>query len=91
MYFRDSNGNFPLNLALKKESKTTVNMFVEFVAKDQRLIEQLNHEEICLLLLFSPSNLPKLFNNSISIIRGAEPLGIDKNENLTDFFSSEDI
>jgi|APGre2960657423_1045063.scaffolds.fasta_scaffold762796_1 hypothetical protein len=58
MYFRDFNGNFPLTLALKKQSITTVNMLVEFVAKDSRLVEQLNHEEVCMLLEFSPSNLP---------------------------------
>lgn len=33
-YLRDINGNFPLTLALKKLSVTTVNQLVEFVAKD---------------------------------------------------------
>jgi len=38
-YLRDINGNFPLTLALKKKSVTTVNMLVEFVSKDQKFIE----------------------------------------------------
>ena len=90
-FFRDSNGNLPLTIALKKQSVTTVNMLVDFVANDQRLVEQLNHEEVCALLEFSPSNLPKLIDNSISKIRGAPPLGIDINEDLTDFCSIENI
>lgn len=66
-------------------------MLTEFVANDQRLVEQLNHEEVCMLLEFSPSNLPKLINNSISKIRGAAPLGIDKNEDITDFYTTDNI
>ena len=90
-YLRDINGNFPLTLALKKKSVTTVNQLVEFVSKDQRLIESLNHDEICRLIEFSPTNLPKLINNSISKIRGADPLGIDINEDLTDFYTTENV
>lgn len=66
-------------------------MLVEFVAKDPRLVEQLNHEEVCMLLEFSPSNLPQLIDKSISKIRGAAPLGIDKNEDLTDFCTAKNI
>jgi hypothetical protein len=91
VFLRDYNGNLPLTIALKKQSVTTVNMLVEFVANDIRLVEQLNHEEVCALLEFSPSNLPKLINNSISKIRGAAPLGIDKNEDLTDFCTTDNI
>jgi len=35
--------------------------------------------------------LPKLINNSISKIRGADPLGIDINEDLTDFYTTNNI
>lgn len=51
----------------------------------------MNHDEICRLLEFSPSNLPKLINNSISKIRGADPLGIDINEDLTDFYTTNNV
>lgn len=61
-------------------------MLVEHVSKDQRKIALLNHNEICQLLEFSPSNLIKLIHNSVAKIRGADPLGIDKNEDLTDFY-----
>ena len=91
MFFRDSNGNLPLTIALKKQNVTTVNMLVEFVANDQKLVEEINHDEVCALLKFSSTNLPKLINNSISKIRGAAPLGIDKNEDLTDFCTTENI
>jgi hypothetical protein len=86
IYIRDINGNFPLTLALKSKSKTSTNMLVEHVSKDLRKIALLNHSEICQLLEFSPSNLIKLISNSVAKIRGADPLGIDKNEDLTDFY-----
>lgn len=44
-----------------------------------------------MLLEFSPTNLPKLISNSISKIRGADPLGIDINEDLTDFYTTNNI
>ena len=54
-------------------------------------MEALNHDEICRLIEFSPTKLPILINNSVSKIRGADPLGIDVNEDLTDFYVTENI
>ena len=54
-------------------------------------MNKLNHNEICDLLLFSPSNIVQLFEKGVSNIKGTDPLGIDKDEDYTDYFVTSNI
>jgi hypothetical protein len=76
-YLKDRLGNTPLLYALKRNSYNCVGALLEYAMKSESMYSNINQQEICYLIEFSPENLSKFFENSIQLIEeDVPPFGI---------------
>ena len=66
-YIRDKFDNTPLEYAIQRNSNQCVGALLDFAIREQKIIDKMNSDEICKLILFSPFNLHDFFDSSFAI------------------------
>lgn len=90
-YMRDKYRNTPLEYAIKRNSNQCVGVLLNHAIYNEKIIDTLNKEDICDLIVFSPANIDEFFINTVH----QYDLGINKfaklKQNPSIFMQTENI
>lgn len=76
LYIRDKDGMTPLMYSLMRRNQEEVTMFMEFLLKNEKLMNQIELAELNELIVFSPPGIEDFLNRSVRILDHVEKLGV---------------